>query len=192
MAGPSRKTWSWIWSAVSSQARTPMKASGVGSGSTPAKRTPAAVLRPTRIGRPRRECPALPRHRTDRVVEPSRVVATGQPIPTGTGFGATARRQVRRAQDLVEDDGVVAHGRPDDRAPIGAQRVEQPVQIGCGEPACECPGRRSARWSPRLLFRSGEEVEELGPGGGQAPGDRVEHARQDRRGESGVRLECGP
>ena len=50
MAGPSRKTWSWIWSAVSSQARTPMKASGVGSGSTPTKRTPAAVLRPTRTG----------------------------------------------------------------------------------------------------------------------------------------------
>ena len=76
--------------------------------------------------------------------------------------------------------------------PSARNASSKPVEVGRGQPASSARVGGRRRWSPRLLLRPGEEVEELGPGGGQASGDRVEHARQDRRGERGIRLECGP
>ena len=80
-------------SAASSQARTPMSASGAGRVSALANRTPAAVRLATRIGARGGNVQRFGRHRADGMVEPLRVVPLGQSIAAR----GRPRRRVRRA-----------------------------------------------------------------------------------------------
>ena len=160
-------------------------------GSTPAKRTPAAVLRPTRMGvrggNVQRFHDIGPTAWSNRLVS-SRRVSRYRPGP------ASAPRPAGRSAALRISSRMMASSRTVGPTIVrpSARNASSNRSRSAARASVECPDRRSGRWSPRLLLRSGEEIEKLGPGGGQASGDRVEHARQDRRGDSGVRLECSP
>ena len=66
------------------------------------------------------------------MVEPSSVRAFDEAIAAGRRLGAPACWQIRGTVDLIEDDRIVADGRADDRATIGAQGVKESIEVGGG------------------------------------------------------------
>ncbi len=110
-------------------------------------------------GQLRRQLVALPGVRADGVGEQRLLLETAQPVVTSVLLVGPPGRKIGARGDLVVDDHLIAHRRPDDRVPAARECPEQLVQVvslervvaGLAHP-CRIlapAGTACKRWAPR-------------------------------------------
>ena len=192
--------------ACRSHDRTPKKASGASRRRGRVRCACPGVSGRRPQGHARGEQVGLPRVGAHGPAEQRTVVPAPQPVGAALLLVAPAGRQLGDRLDLVEHDGPVAHGRPDQPVAGAADGAEQGVEAGDVEDDPRGDGGRldhrrvlaSDRWSPPqscghrcLPSRSVPAGEAPGPSVGSVRGSGTRRTRAARPG-TGTRTGTGP